>query len=71
MSSTPLIMSVALDPKTKADQEKMGIALSKLEQEDPTFKLPRVDKNQLRGIVGNHPALNVGALKIRFGFRSE
>ena len=32
-------MSVALEPKTKADQEKMGIALSKLAQEDPTFKV--------------------------------
>jgi elongation factor G len=39
MSSTPLIMSVALEPKTKADQEKMRIALSKLAQEDPTFKV--------------------------------
>ncbi len=39
MSSTPLILSVALEPKTKADQEKMGIALSKLAQEDPTFKV--------------------------------
>lgn len=34
MSSTPLIMSVALEPKTTADKEKMGIALSKLAQED-------------------------------------
>jgi elongation factor G len=39
MSSTPLIMSVALEPKTKADKEKMDIALSKLAQEDPTFKV--------------------------------
>ena len=32
-------MSVALEPKTKGDKEKMGIALSKLAQEDPTFKV--------------------------------
>ena len=31
------VISVAVEPKTKADQEKMGIALSKLAEEDPTF----------------------------------
>jgi elongation factor G len=35
---TPVI-AVAVEPKTKGDQEKMGIALSKLAQEDPTFKV--------------------------------
>ena len=33
------VISVAVEPKTKADQEKMGLALSKLAQEDPTFKV--------------------------------
>ena len=33
------VISVAIEPKTKADQEKMGIALSKLAQEDPTFQI--------------------------------
>jgi elongation factor G len=33
------VISVAVEPKTKGDQEKMGIALSKLAQEDPTFKV--------------------------------
>jgi elongation factor G len=33
------VISVAVEPKTKADQEKMGMALSKLAQEDPTFKV--------------------------------
>ena len=32
------VISVAIEPKTKASQEKMGIALSKLAEEDPTFK---------------------------------
>ena len=32
------VISVAVEPKTKADQEKMGLALSKLSQEDPSFK---------------------------------
>ncbi len=33
------VISVAIEPKTKADQEKMGIALGKLAQEDPTFRI--------------------------------
>jgi elongation factor G len=33
------VISVAVEPKTKADQEKMSLALSKLSQEDPTFKV--------------------------------
>src|SRR5512140_815011 len=33
------VISVAVEPKTKADQEKMGIALGKLAQEDPTFRV--------------------------------
>ncbi len=32
------VISVAIEPKTKADQDKMGIALNKLAEEDPTFK---------------------------------
>jgi elongation factor G len=35
---TPVI-AVAVEPKTKSDQEKMGVALAKLAQEDPTFKV--------------------------------
>lgn len=33
------VISIAVEPKTKADQEKMGIALSKLAEEDPTFRV--------------------------------
>jgi elongation factor G len=33
------VISVAVEPKTKADQEKMGMALGRLAQEDPTFKV--------------------------------
>jgi elongation factor G len=33
------VIAVAVEPKTKADQEKMGMALAKLAQEDPTFKV--------------------------------
>jgi len=33
------VISVAVEPKTKADQEKMGVALSRLAEEDPTFRV--------------------------------
>lgn len=33
------VISISIEPKTKSDQEKMGIALNKLAQEDPTFKI--------------------------------
>jgi elongation factor G len=33
------VISVAIEPKTKADQEKMGLALQRLSEEDPTFKV--------------------------------
>ena len=38
-SSRSPVISVAVEPKTKADQEKMGIALGKLAQEDPSFRV--------------------------------
>ena len=41
------VIQVAIEPKTKQDQEKMGIALQKLMEEDPTFKLETdVETNQ-------------------------
>ncbi|HML32078.1 elongation factor G [Sporomusa sphaeroides] len=33
------VISIAVEPKTKADQEKMGVALNRLAEEDPTFKM--------------------------------
>jgi len=33
------VISIAIEPRTKSDQEKMGVALSKLAQEDPSFKV--------------------------------
>lgn len=33
------VINIAIEPKTKADQEKMGVALSKLAEEDPTFRV--------------------------------
>ena len=39
MSFPEPVISVAIEPKTKADQEKMGIALGKLAEEDPSFRV--------------------------------
>ena len=39
MSFPEPVISVSIEPKTKADQEKLGVALGKLMQEDPTFKV--------------------------------
>ncbi len=39
------VISVAVEPKTKADQEKMGIALQKLAQEDPSFRVHTDDES--------------------------
>ncbi len=44
------VISVALEPKTKADQEKMGIALGKLAQEDPSFRV-RTDEESGQTII--------------------
>src|ERR1700727_2593459 len=41
------VISVAIEPKTKGDQEKMGVALSRLADEDPTFKVrTEIDSGQ-------------------------
>ncbi len=39
MSFPEPVISIAVEPKTKADQERMGMALNKLSEEDPTFKV--------------------------------
>jgi elongation factor G len=44
------VIAVAIEPKTKADQEKMGMALAKLMQEDPTFKV-HTDKDTGQTII--------------------
>ncbi len=46
------VIHMAVEPKTKADQEKMGIALSKLAEEDPTFKLSTNEETQQTIIAG-------------------
>jgi len=52
------VISVAIEPKTKADQEKMGIALSKLAEEDPTFKV-RTDEDSGQTIISGMGELHL------------
>jgi elongation factor G len=46
------VISIAVEPKTKADQEKMGIALQKLSEEDPTFRVHTDDETSQTIISG-------------------
>ncbi len=46
------VISVAVEPKTKADQEKMGVALSKLAQEDPSFRVSTDEESGQTIIAG-------------------
>ncbi|MBC6906587.1 elongation factor G [Saccharophagus sp. K07] len=52
------VIHVAVEPKTKADQEKMGIALSKLAQEDPSFRV-RTDEETGQTIIGGMGELHL------------
>jgi elongation factor G len=52
------VIHVAVEPKTKADQERMGIALSKLAQEDPSFRV-RTDEETGQTIIGGMGELHL------------
>lgn len=52
------VISVAVEPKTKADQEKMGIALSKLAQEDPSFRV-KTDEESGQTIISGMGELHL------------
>ena len=52
------VIHVAVEPKTKADQEKMGMALSKLAEEDPTFTV-RSDEETNQTIIGGMGELHL------------
>ncbi len=55
------VISVAVEPKTKGDQEKMGIALSRLADEDPTFKV-RTDEDSGQTIISGMGELHLEIL---------
>ncbi|HLH33518.1 MAG TPA: elongation factor G [Alloacidobacterium sp.] len=55
------VISVAIEPKTKGDQEKMGLALAKLADEDPTFKV-RTDEESGQTIISGMGELHLEIL---------
>lgn len=52
------VISIAIEPKTKADQEKMGVALQKLAEEDPSFRV-RTDEETLQTIIAGMGELHL------------
>lgn len=68
------VISVAVEPKTKADQEKMGIALGKLAQEDPSFRV-RMDEETGQTIIAGmgelHLEIIVDRMKREFGVEAN
>jgi len=55
------VMSLAIEPKTKSDQEKMGIALTKLSEEDPTFRI-KTDQSTGQTIISGMGELHLEIL---------
>ena len=66
------VISVAVEPKTKADQEKMGLALSKLAQEDPSFRV-HTDEESGQTIISGMGELHLEIIvdRLRREFRVE
>lgn len=63
------VISVAIEPKTKADQDKMGTALAKLAEEDPTFRTetnPETGQTIISGMGELHLDIIVDRLKREF-----
>jgi elongation factor G len=68
------VISVAIEPKTKQDSEKMGLALQKLAEEDPTFKV-HTDEETLQTIIAGmgelHLDILVDRMKREFGVEAD
>jgi elongation factor G len=66
------VIAVAVEPKTKADQEKMGVALGKLAQEDPSFKV-RTDEESGQTIISGMGELHLDIIvdRMRREFKVE
>ena len=63
------VIQLAVEPKTKADQEKMGMAIQKLAQEDPTFRVntdPETDQTILSGMGELHLEIIVDRMMREF-----
>jgi len=68
------VISVAVEPKTKADQEKMGIALGKLAQEDPSFRVATDEESGqtiISGMGELHLEILVDRMKREFSVEAE
>jgi len=68
------VIHVAVEPKTKSDQEKMGIALGRLAQEDPSFRV-RSDEESGQTIISGmgelHLEIIVGRMRREFGVEAN
>jgi elongation factor G len=68
------VISVAVEPKTKADQEKMAMALAKLAQEDPTFKVhtdPDSGQTIISGMGELHLEIIVDRMMREYGVEAD
>ncbi|HEV2422520.1 MAG TPA: elongation factor G [Candidatus Acidoferrales bacterium] len=68
------VISVAIEPKTKADQEKMGTALGKLTQEDPTFRVhtePDTGQTLISGMGELHLEIIVDRMMREFSVQAN
>jgi elongation factor G len=67
------VIEVAIEPNTKADQDKMGIALRRLAEEDPTFKIEVDDKlsqTKIKGMGELHLEILVDRMMREFGVQA-
>jgi elongation factor G len=68
------VIHVAVEPKTKADQEKMGVALNRLAKEDPSFRV-RTDEESAQTIISGmgelHLEILVDRMKREFGVEAN
>ncbi len=68
------VIEVAVEPKTKGDQEKMGIALNRLAQEDPSFRVssdPESGQTVIKGMGELHLEIIVDRMKREFKVEAE
>ncbi|KMM76289.1 elongation factor G [Xanthomonas sp. NCPPB 1128] len=68
------VISMAVEPKTKSDQEKMGIALSRLAQEDPSFRVNTDEESGqtiIRGMGELHLEIMVDRMKREFNVEAN
>ena len=68
------VIDMAIEPKSKADQDKMGLALQKLSEEDPTFKYktdPETGQTVISGMGELHLDVYVDRMKREFGVEAN